>query len=199
MTAPKVCAVGRFQDSDKASSPCTACAPGRYTGALSSAECKLCPSGKMSHPPLASDCTNCPAGKFQHFTSSSTCRDCPIGKHQHAAGSSRCNFTVAPDVQRALVRNQRQAATNATGACKPPTDLHHGRLLGLSHSGEIGSVARFRCDPGYQLEGSASLVCTAVPGGNPGWIGVVPKCSSTGKAAVRFKLLYQKQGEQGGW
>eukprot|EP01051_Picozoa_sp_SAG22_P005693 SAG22_NODE_346_length_11892_cov_40.205970_3_plen_2055_part_00 len=80
---------------NSASTPCSACAAGRYTDQLNSVECSgLCPAGTYSAEQVATNasvCEPCQPGQADTDSSPGTaCTDCAFGQYSDAAGSVAC-------------------------------------------------------------------------------------------------------------
>ncbi|KAM4885232.1 uncharacterized protein FYW23_012239 isoform 2-T2 [Sylvia borin] len=61
--------------------------------------------------------------------------------------------------------------------CPPPPDIPHGQHSGNS-SGDFvfGSITTYRCEPGLELVGQDTLLCTTDSGDNGTWSGDPPTC-----------------------
>ena len=66
--------------------------------------------------------------------------------------------------------------------CELPPDIEHGSYT-LSDGTEVGSVATYTCDPGFQIRNRASLTC----GDDGEWVGRV---SCIGKFQAKHTCMY---------
>ena len=71
------------------------------------------------------------------------------------------------------------------GVCGEPDALHNGRV-GTSAGTSFGDVARYSCDTGYTLNGTAERTCQA----NREWSGSVPTCESETQGACNDQIYF---------
>lgn len=87
----------------------------------------------------------------------------------------------------------RSAASFCTAAgipCAPPPNIPHGKHTGrLLDEFHYGTSVTYSCEPGYPLQGEASIFCTTRDGMNGEWSGPPPLCGGEdGWAAGRARV-----------
>lgn len=78
----------------------------------------------------------------------------------------------------------RSAGSFCTAAgipCAPPPSIPHGKHTGrLLDDFHYGTSVTYSCEPGYPLQGEASIFCTTRDGMNGEWSGPPPLCGGKG-------------------
>ena len=81
------CEPGRADLDHNATTACSDCPSGQFSGGHGSSTCENCPAGRISTSG-ADTCIHCQAGQF--VGTSGSCEACPVGKYSSAAASTDC-------------------------------------------------------------------------------------------------------------
>jgi len=132
------CSRGNF--SSTGSTPCLACAKGKYQDNIGQTTCKLCPTGQVSSQTGSSECYRCDKGTFSNV---SACLVCERGFFSNSTtGTSQCE--ACPDGQ--FTANETADPQNRE-SCSP-CPANHRCTAGFKVSGYMSqlAVARHCCN-----------------------------------------------------
>jgi hypothetical protein len=152
--------------------PCTACAAGKYKTATGSAACTDCPAGSNSPTtsvaltacicyagftgPAGGACTACVAGKYKTTSDTVKCTDCAAGTYRTAANAASCTTTI-----------HRSCGVSGTDTCSAAQSSQYGDSTffpGIALDQNVGSFTHTNTESNawWRLDFGRSVMVTKV-------------------------------------